>query len=168
MHLITPDSPEPDHVYSVFAINTSTRFTCKNHIRRKQISAILFLCTEPWMGVERYERIVARQEKYQCRLTPDEDKELIIFGYPDRLIACGVKYAEDRVIVVCRDSWDPSSALDTYAKSKGIGIVRVPLTAFSDEFVERLRQFHFVSTPLKKHPDMEAILERYLPDVFEV
>jgi hypothetical protein len=166
-HLITPDSPEPDYVYSVFAIKTSARFTCKNHIRRKRISAILFLYTELWMGVERYERLVSRPDRYQCRRTPDEDKELMVFDYPHRLIACGVKYAEDRVIVVCRDSWEPSPDLETYAKSKGIGIVRVPLTAFSDEFVERLRQFHFVSTPLKKHPDMEAILERYLPDVFE-
>lgn len=166
-HPMSAGLPDPDYVYSVFLLRRQNWFVCNGHIRKDEISAMLFLCTEPWMGPERYERITARPEKFHCRLTPDEDRDLKMFGYPDRLVACGVKYADKHVLVFSVCSWMPSSHLLNLARGRKIEIVRRPLSSFSPELLTRMRYMHFISTPLKKHPDREAILQRHLPDVYE-
>jgi hypothetical protein len=166
-HTLAARPSPPDFVYSLFLLRKETRYMCHGHIRREEISAILFLCIEPWMGPERYERLVARPTRFHCRSTPDEDPELKGFSYPERLVACGVKYAEEHVIVSAARSWMPSPRLLNFARERKIEIVRRPLSFFSSELLTGMRYLHLISTPLKKHSDREAILRRYLPDVYE-
>ena len=92
------------------------------------------------------------------------DPDIKPFGYPDKLVAWAVKYAEEKVFVVCETTWRPSSELLAYGDSIGIKIVRSHLSDLAPELVERMRNLHFISTDLKKHPEKQSILERFVPD----
>jgi hypothetical protein len=166
-HLIRDDFPKADLVYSIFITRYQIGYMCENHIRKESIQAILFLCTQPWMGLERYKRITARPPRFQCRTSPDEDQELMKFHYPEKLVACGVKYAEEVVLVVCEEGWKPSAGLYNFARARSIRLHQLRLSYFSPDLIERMKQIHFISTPLKKHPEREAIVERFLPDFFD-
>ncbi|MEJ2431328.1 MAG: hypothetical protein P8075_20805, partial [Deltaproteobacteria bacterium] len=166
-HLIRDDFPKADLVYSIFITRYQIGYMCENHIRKESIQAILFLCTQPWMGLERYKRITARPPRFQCRTSPDEDQELMKFHYPEKLVACGVKYAEEVVLVVCEEGWKPSAGLYNFARARSIRLHQLRLSYFSPNLIERMKQIHFISTPLKKHPEREAIVERFLPDFFD-
>ena len=63
-HLITDEFPETDLVYSIFFTRYQVGYMCEDHIRKGSILAILFLCTQPWMGLERYKRITARPQRF--------------------------------------------------------------------------------------------------------
>jgi hypothetical protein len=165
--VITADFPEPDLVYSIFYTRTKAEYVCENHIRKESLSAILFLCTHSWMGTERYKRIVARPGRFHCRVELDDDKDLRPFRCPDRLVAGGVKYAEGAVVVVADNTWKPSPELLDFAKVGRVRIIRVELSTLSKEVIERMRTMHFISTPLKKHPDQGTIVERFVPDLFD-
>jgi hypothetical protein len=119
------------------------------------------------MGLERYKRITARPQRFQCRTPPDEDQELLEFDYPEKLVACGVKYAEEVVLVVCEEGWKPSAELCKFARVRSIRLHQLGLSHFSPDLLERMKQLHFISTPLNKHPEREAMVERFLPDFFD-
>ena len=89
------------------------------------------------------------------------------FHYPEKLVACGVKYAEDVVLVVCEENWKPSAGLYSFSRRRRIRLHQVGLSHFSPDLIERMKQIHFISTPLKKHPERENIVERYVPDFFD-
>jgi len=161
-----PDLPEPDLVYSIFYARTASEYLCEHHIKKETVSAILFLCTHSWMGLERYDNITNRPPKFQCRQSPDEDEELRAFGCPERLVACGMKYAEKVVIAVSRPSWRPSAHLLSFGKMRNVGIVHVPLSAISQEVIDRMKTIHLISTPLKKYGESDSILDRFVPGVF--
>jgi len=161
---IRDDFPDPDFVYSIFYTLSKTQYLCENHIRKKFVSAILFLCTQNWTGIEPYKRITARPVRFHCRTELDADEELRIFNYPDKLVACGVKYAEKVVIVVSENTWKPSLQLFSFAKVRRVQIIRIPLSTLSQELIERMKYMHMISTPLKKHPDQESIVDRFVPD----
>ena len=100
-------------------------------------------------------------------MTPDEDWELSQFSYPEKLVACGIKYAEKIVLVVCGPSWKPSENLQKFAIERKIRIVLLPLSIISHDALERMKNFHLISTPLKKHPNMEEIVDRFVPDILD-
>jgi len=77
-------------------------------------------------------------------------------------IGWAVKYAEEVVIVVAYPGWRLSRRLLEFVKEKGIEIAAIPFTTLSQSLVERLRHMHFISTPLKKHPENEKIVRRFL------
>jgi hypothetical protein len=166
-HLITADFPEPDYVYSIFYATTETRHICDEHISEEILSSVIFLCTTSWMGTERYNKIIERSKRFHCRIAIEEDDELKGFTYPENFVSCGVKYAEKSLIVVASDSWVPSHELTYFAKSRGVKIISVPISRLSWDLVDRMRHLHFISTELKKYGNQEAILERFLPELFE-
>lgn len=157
---------EPDFVYSIFYTKKDSEHLCDGHIRKEIISTLLFLYTESWMGLERYANITKRPLRFQCRQYPDQDQDLNPFDYPDKLVACGIKYAERIVIVVSRPSWEPSPLLLSFAKMRNVHIKQIDLSALSPEMIDRMQTIHLMSTPLKKHPNSESIVDRFVEDVW--
>lgn len=155
-------NPPPDYVYSVFYTYADSEYMCNGHVIKRVISSITFLYTRHAMGIQRYEKITRRTGWYQCRIPPAEDAELKDFPISEIGISWAIKYAENAVLVVARDDWTPSGRLETFAMSKNVCIIPVPISGFSKGFIERLRSLYFISTPLKKHPGRERILERIL------
>ena len=94
--------------------------------------------------------------------SPDFDLETSNFPLPEMGIAWAVQYAEHMVIVVARDGWKASQRLSDFAGQKNIALAHVPLSRFRPEFVDRLRMLHLSSTELKKHPDRDEIISRYI------
>ncbi len=63
-YLFTPDNLEaPDFIYSVFFTITKTEYLCDGNIMKADISALLFLYTQLWMGLDRYNKLVSRPKK---------------------------------------------------------------------------------------------------------
>ena len=118
-------------------------------------------------GPERYKRIIVRPERFYCRVKPYQDEELRSFKYPDRLVACSIKYAEKVIIIVSENTWKPAPETLNFAKLKNVRIVRIALSKFSKELINELKNMHFIYRSLKKHPYQEDILNRYIPEIFE-
>ncbi|MEW6376453.1 MAG: hypothetical protein AB1502_11785 [Thermodesulfobacteriota bacterium] len=154
--------PKPDMVYSIFMTYEEEKNLCGYDVQRENLSSITFLYTKFLMGVERYEAINRRPKRFQCRKTPTEDGELRSFSLSEIGIAWAVKYAEEVVIVVARSGWKPSGKLLKFAKERHVEIATVLLSILSQSLLERLRHIHFISTPLKKHPESERIVKRFL------
>lgn len=76
---IREDFPKPDFVYSVFYTTHKTEVLCSGHIRKQCLTSILFLCSQPWMGPERYRKITARPSKFQCRSEPQTEADINSF-----------------------------------------------------------------------------------------
>jgi hypothetical protein len=154
--------PNPDMVYSIFATSGLMEYLGEYHVQREVLTSIAFLFTGYLMGIERYEAINRRPKRFQCRLTPEEDNELRDFSLSEKGVAWAIKYAEEVVIVVACPGWEPSEKLQGFAKERGVEIATIPLSTLSTGLVGRLRHIHFISTPLKKHPESEKIVRRFL------
>jgi hypothetical protein len=152
----------PDMVYSVFLTSNSTENLWDTHIQREQLTSISFLYNRPLMGTERYEALNRRSSRFQCRLTPMEDPDLRDFPLSEMGVAWGIKYAEAVVIVVRYPGWKPSERLVEFAKLRNVEILSVSLSALPPSLAERLQHMYFTSTPMKKHPERERIVTRFL------
>jgi len=155
--------PAPDMVYSIFMTSKKeTENLWGFHVQRESLTSIAFLFTRFLMGVERYKAITRRPRKFQCRVEPLNDDELQRFPLAEIGVAWAVKYAEDVVIVVAYSGWKPSGKLLRFAKERHMEIMTIPLSIFSQAMIKRLRHIYFTSTPMKKHPEREKILKRFL------
>lgn len=155
-------SPPPDAVYSIFYSSSNTHVPLEHHLKRENLTSIAFLFTRESMGVRRYEAINLRPKKLQCRIAPEDDAELKRFSLAELGLAWAIKFANGVVIAVTCADWKPSQSLLRFAKQKSVKIVSFPLSALSPGSISRLRKLHFVSTALKKHPECERIVERFL------
>jgi len=154
--------PPPDYVYSVFYTSSGGESHYTGHIEKRYISSIAFLYTRHVMGLVRYAAISKRPHRYQCRIEPDYDPETENFPLSEMGVAWAVNYAEHTVIVVAREGWKKSKGLSDFARKKGVHIISLPLSRFTPDFISRMRILFFTSTQLKKHPDRDAIVERFI------
>jgi hypothetical protein len=155
-------SPPPDYVYSVYYTFSKWERTCEGHIIKRRVTSIAFLYTLRVMGFHRYGSIVERPSAYQCRTGPMSDPEMEGFPLCEKGMAWAVKYAASDVLVAAKNGWKASRRLNAFAESKRVRIVPVSLTGFAKDFIERLRTISFTSTALKKHPDRDNILKRFM------
>lgn len=153
--------PPPDSVYSVFYTYGKEGVLCGGHIFKNHITSIAFLYTKD-MGVKRYTSITKRDKRFQCRAAPYSDPELSVFPLSELGAAWAIKYAQDAVLIAARDGWSPSQKLRDFAGRKKIEMIRLSLSRFSPETIERMRMIHSISTPLKKHPERDGILKRFI------
>jgi hypothetical protein len=154
--------PNPDRFFSVYLTTQGNEFLLYPHVQRENLTSLCLLYTKSIMGLERYQAISARDHRYHCRLHPDHDSELNGFPRSERGIAWTAKYAWDRIIVVAGRGWKASPRLTEFVKKKGITIQTVPLSTYRPEFIKRLKRCYFLSTPLKKHPQREQIVRRFV------
>jgi len=155
--------PQPDFVYSIFMVVRETEFLTGAHINREHMNAISFLFTRcSLMGVERYEALNRQPKKYQCRTAPASDDELKKFSPDEMGVAWAAKYAREVVIVVAHQGWKPSAELLKFAAERDIKILTIPMSILSPGTIQRFRKMHFVSTALKKAPESEKIVERFI------
>ena len=159
----TDDGPVADSVYSLYATFNRRTVMCGGHLTCDQLSSIVFLYTRH-MGVQRYEAIYRRPERLQCRINPAYDPELETFTETERGTAWAIKYADGCIVVAARAGWQPSSQLQAYARVKQVEIIVLPLTSFAPDMLRRIRSLHFTSTAMKRHPQRDRIVERFLPD----
>lgn len=157
------NDPAPDFVNSLFATYNHKTFMCDGHLSCDELSSIVFLHTRH-MGVQRYEAINHRPTRFQCRIGPDDDPELETFTETELGTAWAIKYADGCIIVVARTGWQPSPSLQAYAKMKQVEIIVLPLTSFAPDILRRIRSMHFTSTAMKRHPQRDRILNRFLPE----
>jgi len=161
-HLITNSDPKPDFVNSLYATYNECETTYEGHLNKMLLTSIVFLYTQK-MGTKRYAAITRGPAKCQCRIHPNSDPELEAFCRNELGVAWAVKYAMDTILVVAKNGWRPSPRLADFARTRRVEIITVPLSAFSQELITRLRTHHDISTALKKHPQRDQIVERFLP-----
>lgn len=161
-HLIKNNDPKPDSVYSLYATHEEETYLCGGHIHQQRLSSIVSLYNRH-MGVKRYENITANDEKYQCRLHLMNDVELSGFTMNELGTAWAIKYAVESILLVANERWKISDRLMDFAQARKVEIVKVPISSFTDEIIDRVRIFHNISTALKKHPDRDHIVERFSP-----
>jgi hypothetical protein len=154
--------PPPDLVFSLAYIISKSKIFLNGHFRKDKVSAIGFLHTKSVMGVDRYNAIVKRPEKFQCREEPKEDPELSSLYGVEKLIGWAVKYSEKNVIVVHYEGYRLPNSLKVFSNAKNVRILMLPLSIISPELIKRIQKLHFMSTPLKKHVDQEKIIGRVL------
>jgi hypothetical protein len=154
--------PAPDSVYSLFATMQEHEVLLDDHIERELITSLTLLFSGAAMGLERYAAITQRPEKYQCRTRPQEDPDLEAFRYPDLGLAWAIKYAQKNAIAVACREWEPSPAVQEFAREKRRQILTLPLDILPGKLAVRLQQLHFISTPLKRHSECERIMARFV------
>ncbi len=154
--------PEPDKVFSVYVTSKKRTFVLDPHIQQESLTSLSLIYTKPVMGLERYQAITTRGKDLQCRVEPDVDPDLIRFPLSERGIAWATKYARDRVFVVAKEGWEIPPRVSRFAKKRGITIRIVPLSMYRHDFLERLKICYFLSTQLKKHPQREQIVRRFV------
>jgi hypothetical protein len=154
--------PPPDSVYSLFATTRENEILLDDHIERELITSLTLLFSGAAMGLERYDAITQRAKKYQCRTRPQEDPDLEAFRYPDLGLAWAIKYAQKSAIAVACRGWEPSPAVQEFARKKRKQIRTLPLDILPGELTGRLQQLHFISTPLKRHSEREKIVARFV------
>lgn len=151
-----------DRVETVFFTSSGMEEAYDGHIRKYRLSSITFLYTRSIMGHKRYEKIIKRPERFQCRTPPLYDSELMFSSLPEISIAWAIKYAENVVFVVAKERWKFSQELSEFAAKKKVKIVRVSIALFNQDIIERLKILHLISSPLKKHPDCDTIVKRFI------
>ncbi len=156
------EHPKPDAVYSLFYTSRSTKKLTIKHINREELTSLVSLYTLFAMGLERYGAIAKRQDKFQCRCEPSHDPELNTFPKSEIGIAWAIKYALWAVIVVAPQGWRIPERVAEFGRQKNIRILTVPLSIFQRNFLKRLSHLHMISTALKKHPQMEQIVGRFV------
>ena len=154
--------PPPDSVYSLFATMCRQDEVFDTHIEREWITSLALLFSGAAMGLERYGSITKRPKEYQCRTKPQEDPDLEDFRYSDLGLAWALKYAQKNAIAVAFQGWEPSPAVQKFARQKNKRILTLPLDILPDGMADRLQQLHFISTPLKRHSECERIVARFV------
>jgi hypothetical protein len=155
-------NPKPDYVYSLYYTTRKSEYLIIPHIQRENLTSLSLLYTKSIMGIERYQAITNQERRFQCRITPDSDSEVNSFPKSERAVAWGVKYSHDRTIVVAERGWKASPRLAEFAKKKEVKIQTIPLSTYRPDIINRLKRFYFLSTPLKKHPQREQIVRRFV------
>ncbi len=154
--------PKPDLVYSLLGAVRKRRHALLGHIEKHWNAAITLLYTRSAMGVERYEAIGKRPERYQCRVMPQDDPELCDLSTEEQMVAWAIKYAERAVIVVAYKGWSLSERLERLARERRVKVLTIPLSTLPSGLVRRLQVTHLISTPLKRHPQRDQILRRVI------
>lgn len=156
------ESIPPDCVYSVFFTYKRKWYLCDGHIIKNEITSIAFLYLKDLTGLERYYRITSRHSRFHCRTLPEDDPEINHFPLSEIGIAWAIKYAQGIVLVVAKRDWRPSNSLLKFTKRKKVYILHILLSLFDQEFIERLRNLHLISTSLEKHPNRDWIIRRFI------
>ncbi|KYK22058.1 hypothetical protein AYK24_02715 [Thermoplasmatales archaeon SG8-52-4] len=152
----------PDLVFSPAYIISKSKIFLNGHFRKDKVSAIAFLHTKSVMGVDRYDAITKRPEKFQCREEPKGDPELSSFYGVEKLIGWAVKYSEGDVIVIHYEGYRLPNNLKVFSNENNVKILMFPLSIISPELIKRIQKLHFMSAALKKHVDQEKIIGRVL------
>lgn len=92
-----------------------------------------------------YSRSVPKEKL--CFIAPWNDPELARFAGVDQATATGVKYAEDKMILVSRSGLPVASAVERYASQKGVTIQRVSTDHFERKRLDRFQWLHLVPRP---------------------
>jgi hypothetical protein len=156
------NEPSPDLVYSLFATVHALETLYEDHIERELLDSLAILFSGSGMGVERYTAINREPKRYQCRIRPQEDPALKAFQPSELGLAWAIKYARRVAIVATDAGWQPSRAVKKFVSSRRKRILIVPFDAFPEGLVNRLRQLHFISTALKRHPECKRIVARFV------
>ena len=69
------------------------------------------------------------------------------FSAGDYAVACGIRYAADRIILVAEPSLQISPTVSQYARDQGVGIDRIPIQRFSRQRIDRFRWIYWVPCP---------------------
>jgi hypothetical protein len=157
----------PDMVYSLYYVVRAGETVHPGLLEREWLDALVLLYTGEEMGPDRYAAITARPKQQQCRVPPGFDPSLMTFRPGERGLAWAVKYAQQAVIVVHYPDWRPSSGLADFAAERGVSLLTLPLDVLPAPTVERLRRLHYMYPALKKHPENERIVGRFLPPLDE-
>ncbi len=152
----------PDAVYSLFSTYTGAEWILSHHLERERLTSLSLLYSGASMGPERYAAINSHPKRYQCRQPPESDPALNGFSPSELGIAWAVRYARKRVLAVVPPAWQPSAALQEFARRHRKTIKILPLDCLPPEMLRKLKYLHFTSTSLKRHPMGEAIVARYL------
>lgn len=155
-------SAAPDKLLSVTAAAIDSKRVAAGHLRIDTLSAIAFLCTSSRMGPERYDDLIRRPRRFQCRTDPREDPDLAHLPKPALLVAWAAKYAHRTVIVAAPNHWRPSTDVAAFARVRGVCIHSVPLSFYPRACIARLRHFHFVSGTIKGHPRRDDIIRQLI------
>lgn len=154
--------PEPDQVFSLFGTVKAMASFLHGHVRQEDLTSLSLLYTGEIKGSERYHAITRRPSTYHCRQNPLSDRDLKSFSLSEKGIAWAVKYGSKYVTVAAPSGWKPSAKLQTFARSKAVALLTVPLSIFRPEFVKRLTRMYFISTALTKHPERGQIIRHYV------
>jgi hypothetical protein len=156
------DGAQTDFVNSVFMTSVERVSTCSGHLELRELSSLILLYTK-FMGVQRYNAITARPEKYHCRQVLGAEPELRHFAESHKGIAWAIKYAEHTVIVVAPSGWQTPDSIEAYARQRNVQLLVLRLSDFAPDFIKRMQTMHFITTPLKKHRGRDEIVRRFLP-----
>ncbi len=154
--------PPPDSVYSLYATKRACDSLFEEHIQRESITSLTLLFSGSEMGLERYAAIMQRPEKFQCRKRPQQDPELRGFRCSDLGLAWAIKYAEKNVIAAAGPGWEPSPIIQKFAQKRKKRILTLSLDLLPGDLANRLQQLHFISASLKRHPECEKIVARFV------
>ncbi|MEQ1758610.1 MAG: hypothetical protein ABL986_09845 [Vicinamibacterales bacterium] len=103
----------------------------------------------------------------RATIAPWDDASLRSFRGCDLAVACAVKYAGDHVLVVSLPSHRLGADVDTFARERGVRVLRLSREAFEPAALERLSLDHNVPAPA--HWDLPfAWCERFLPEIGDV
>ncbi len=156
------EMPPPDSVYSLFATMRARYVLFERHIKREMITSLTLLYSGAEMGLDRYAAIMQRPNGFQCRKRPQEDSDLESFTPADLGLAWAIKYAKKQAIAVAFNGWEPSPDIQQFARKQRKQIFALSLDELPEGMTGRLQQLHFISTALKRHPERERILSRFV------
>ena len=73
-----------------------------------------------------------------------------------------IKYAKKQAIAVAYPGWMPSSDIREYARQQQKQIFTLTLDELPGDLAVRLQHLHFISTHLKRHPQSDGIVSRFI------
>jgi hypothetical protein len=103
-------------------------------------------------------------EKRKARVRPADDPEINHLKGPELAIGCAIKYADDHIVVVALPSLHLSAAVEEYAQSKGVQILRVSRDDFEQKALQRLSLDHNIRAPSMEDLPFPALL-RFVPPI---
>lgn len=80
----------------------------------------------------------------RCLTPVEDDPEIRRFRGHEQAIACGVRYADDHVLVVSPEPLAPSAELSKLARERGVRIVPLSTASFDGDQLDRLSLYHSV------------------------
>ncbi len=154
--------PPPDLVINALYSLYDMKELSGGHIVKRAVSSITLLYNKRVVDDARYDAISSRRDRFPVRCGAITDTELISFSIPEKGIAWAVKYAEHTVVVAAKPGWKPSQSLAEFSRQRNIEIAHVPLSVFQKEFIGRLKTMYFTSTAIKRRPDRDEIVGRFI------
>jgi hypothetical protein len=152
----------PDQIINTLYSYYKVKDIMGGHIVKRAVSSITLLYNKGVVDDARYDAINSRFGQHKACRSAIGDPELMNFLMPEKGIAWSVKYADHTVIVAAKAGWKPSQMLADFARKRNIRIAHVPLSVFQKDFIERLKTLHFTSSAIKRLPERDEIVERFI------